>query len=234
MSPTDVAQIAYQAGFRGAGLIYAVAVSLAEDGSGNPNATNTTGNTPPSTDRGLWQINSYWHPEVTDAMAFDPLSAAQAAFRISNGGTDWSQWSTWPGAAGAELVRAANAVANANIQVVPGGPQPITSATPSDVAGIGQQISNTIGSIPSGTDVISSINDAAKTIGQIPISIGQGLDQLKNLGAFFQQPDLWIRFLMILGGGILILIGLSLTALSFIKPESFSIPELAAAAAKVI
>ncbi|MCW7991202.1 hypothetical protein XF35_39850, partial [Streptomyces platensis subsp. clarensis] len=88
------AQVGYNAGFRGDDLVTAVAVALAES-SCDPSATNTTNNTPPSRDRGLWQINDYWHPEVADACAYDAQCNANAAYTISNGGTNWQPWSTY-------------------------------------------------------------------------------------------------------------------------------------------
>ncbi|MEU3756924.1 transglycosylase SLT domain-containing protein, partial [Streptomyces olivoreticuli] len=88
------AQVGYNAGWRGEALELAVAVALAES-SCNPSASNTTNNTPPSTDRGLWQINNYWHKEVDDACAYDPQCNANAAYRISNGGRNWDPWSTY-------------------------------------------------------------------------------------------------------------------------------------------
>lgn len=43
---------------------------------------------------GLWQINTRVHPYSVDAMK-DPLKNAAAAMQISNGGTDWSPWTTY-------------------------------------------------------------------------------------------------------------------------------------------
>lgn len=48
-----------------------------------------------SRDRGLWQINDVYHPDVSDGCAFDPFCNAQAMFRISHGGTNWNPWSTY-------------------------------------------------------------------------------------------------------------------------------------------
>jgi hypothetical protein len=51
----------------------------------NPTATNT--NTDKSIDRGIFQINSAWHPEVTADQAFDPEFAARffcKAFKSGN------------------------------------------------------------------------------------------------------------------------------------------------------
>ncbi|MER5481578.1 hypothetical protein ABT026_32115, partial [Streptomyces sp. NPDC002734] len=94
-APSDLcAQVGHTAGFRGEALVTAVAVALAES-SCDPKATNTSNNTPPSADRGLWQINDYWHPEVSDACAYNAQCNANAAFTISSRGTDWQPWSTY-------------------------------------------------------------------------------------------------------------------------------------------
>jgi peptidoglycan hydrolase-like protein with peptidoglycan-binding domain len=94
LTDVQVADVAFTAGFRGDALITAIAVALAESG-GRTDAVNTVGNTPSSRDRGLWQINSYWHPEVSDAQAFNPAGCAQAAYRISAQGTSWRPWTTF-------------------------------------------------------------------------------------------------------------------------------------------
>jgi peptidoglycan hydrolase-like protein with peptidoglycan-binding domain len=86
--------VARCAGFPERALATALSVCIAESGL-NTSARNTAGNHPPSTDRGLWQINSYWHPEVPDAAAYSALGSARAAFRISCGGSVWGQWSTY-------------------------------------------------------------------------------------------------------------------------------------------
>jgi hypothetical protein len=44
-------------------------------------------------DRGVFQINSRWHPHVRDAEAFDPAANVRYAHALSHGGTDWSAWS---------------------------------------------------------------------------------------------------------------------------------------------
>lgn len=96
----QVAVHAYRAGFRGQGLVTAVAVSGAETGGSfdadlNSPPNHTSGPDNGSIDRGLWQLNSYWHREVSNADAHDPDAAARAAYRISNGGTNWRAWSTY-------------------------------------------------------------------------------------------------------------------------------------------
>lgn len=90
---SSLMDILRQAGFRGDGLQMAYAIVMAESG-GRANASNSTGNSH-GVDRGIFQINSYWHSEVSDAAAYDPLRAAKAAYRISKGGTDWHEWATY-------------------------------------------------------------------------------------------------------------------------------------------
>jgi hypothetical protein len=69
------------------------AIMMAES-SGKTDARN--GNNPNGgIDRGPWQINSRWHPEVTDTVADTPELAAVEVDRISKHGLDWTQWSTF-------------------------------------------------------------------------------------------------------------------------------------------
>jgi hypothetical protein len=91
-SAIQIARVAEQAGFRGQGWVISVAVSLAESG-GWTRARQI--NIDCSVDRGLWQINSRWHHEVSNRQAFKPRRAARAAHRISVGGSDWTQWTTY-------------------------------------------------------------------------------------------------------------------------------------------
>ncbi len=95
--PIDqVAQISYDAGFRGDGLVKAIAIGWAES-SFIPDNFNVHDNTPPSRDRGLWEINDFYHKEVSDACAYDPACAAGQVYRISKGGKDWHEWTTYLG-----------------------------------------------------------------------------------------------------------------------------------------
>ena len=93
LSIQQLTQYAQQAGFSGSGLQNIVAISMAESG-GNPTAQNCN-NPGGSCDRGVLQINSYWHSEVSNSCANDPACAFQQAFRISGNGTNFSQWTTF-------------------------------------------------------------------------------------------------------------------------------------------
>lgn len=92
ISQSDATTYAQQAGFSGAGLLIILAIAHAESGL-NPLAQNT--NTDGSIDRGIVQINSRWHPEVSDSCAYNPACAFKAAFTISNKGTSFTPWTTY-------------------------------------------------------------------------------------------------------------------------------------------
>lgn len=81
------------AGFSGPPAITIVAIAKAESGL-DTLITHSQGNSA-GVDRGILQINSFYHPEVSDAAAFNPSTAFAAAYRISNGGQDFTQWATY-------------------------------------------------------------------------------------------------------------------------------------------
>lgn len=74
----------------------ATAVAIAwHESRGNSGIVNDKNNTPAgSRDRGLWQFNDHWNPQVTDACAFDPDCSTKAAadlFRRAG----WQPWATF-------------------------------------------------------------------------------------------------------------------------------------------
>jgi len=78
--PTDVAPLSIPEIIKRAadkyGVSYTLALQVAKCESGlNPLARNV--NKEGSIDRGLYQINSKWHPEVTEQQADDPVFAAE-------------------------------------------------------------------------------------------------------------------------------------------------------------
>ena len=93
LSDKQIAQYARNnGGLHGNGLVISIAVALAES-QGWTKAVLI--NTDCSRDRGVWQINSKWHSEVSDAQAFNPATCAQQAARISSNGTNWTPWTTY-------------------------------------------------------------------------------------------------------------------------------------------
>ena len=92
---TAVAKLAKAAGVACSGDRIAIAVAVAKAESGfRPDATNTAGNAH-GIDRGLWQVNSYWHPEVSKTCALSPSCNARAMYNISKKGTYWKPWWTY-------------------------------------------------------------------------------------------------------------------------------------------
>jgi len=71
----------------------AVAVAMAES-SGNCGATHQNSDSHSSIDRGLWQINSYWHPECSANCALDCACNAGCAVSVWQS-SGWSAWATW-------------------------------------------------------------------------------------------------------------------------------------------
>ncbi len=123
-----LAVAAAQAGFTGQGLRLAVAVGLAESG-GNPTARGANPPTPGcpagSTDRGAWQLNTCYHPEVSGACADDLACAARQTYRISAGGGEWREWTTYTsGAYLAQLAAADQAIAVLVVPSAAGGIPP--------------------------------------------------------------------------------------------------------------
>jgi hypothetical protein len=95
LSYLAVARLVRNAGVSCSGDRIATAVAVARaESSFRPTITNTAGNAH-GIDRGLWQINSYWHPEVSAACALSASCNARATARISKGATRWSEWWTY-------------------------------------------------------------------------------------------------------------------------------------------
>lgn len=101
LSETQMVNYLTQAGFTGSGLEAALKIARAESNwrtgaQGDKSLANEKwGNSV-----GLFQIRSLrassdeYYPERNAANLTDPLFNAKAAFKISNGGTNWNAWST--------------------------------------------------------------------------------------------------------------------------------------------
>jgi Lysozyme like domain len=107
---SELARIVVWTGFRGTPAARAVAIILAESG-GRTGARNWNGPTRGcpngSLDRGLAQINSCYHSEVSDTCAFDPYCNVAAMWRISSHGTSFSPWATFNSGAYRQFINAA-------------------------------------------------------------------------------------------------------------------------------
>jgi hypothetical protein len=95
LSASAIATFAANAGFSGPDLVTAVSIALAESG-GNPNALGDVGIGQGSF--GLWQINSFYHPEYDPdfTILYDPQTNANAAYSVySVSGRTFKPWSTF-------------------------------------------------------------------------------------------------------------------------------------------
>ena len=90
----DAATYAANAGFTGRSLAIILAIAIQESGL-DTNSINVNNDAQRSVDRGILQINNYWHKEVSDQCAFDPACAFVAGYRISQQGTNFNQWATF-------------------------------------------------------------------------------------------------------------------------------------------
>lgn len=89
-APGVLRDAAMRAGFRGPALEIALAVAMAE-GGGRIGAIGDNGQSVSS-----WQIHMPSHPQYDrNRLLTDPYYAAQAAFQISNGGTNWNPWTMY-------------------------------------------------------------------------------------------------------------------------------------------
>ena len=87
----QVAQAAYDAGFRSSSLVYAVAIADAES-SFELDAIDHDSNG--TADYGLWQINSSHGYNSSELLSSADYNAG-AAYSISGNGTDWDPWVTF-------------------------------------------------------------------------------------------------------------------------------------------
>lgn len=107
LTPAQIYQYAYRAGFRGGDLVTAVAVALRESG-GNTQAYNpesAAGTRPGSGSRGLWQIYGTAHPEFNNDLVYDPQANANAAYKVyREAGGRFTPWSTFNNGSASQLV----------------------------------------------------------------------------------------------------------------------------------
>jgi hypothetical protein len=85
------------AGFLGERLCIAVSVMWAESGRWTRawNINRNEDGTVRSIDRGLFQINSAAHPDVSEVEAFHPITNAEYASFLSRRGQHWGAWNAF-------------------------------------------------------------------------------------------------------------------------------------------
>jgi hypothetical protein len=89
--------VCHIAGFRGSKLTQAVALMTAESNrytkAWHENIITRDGrDIVDSVDRGLFQINSKWHPDLKWPDYWNPIKNAKYAYKISGEGRHWTAW----------------------------------------------------------------------------------------------------------------------------------------------
>jgi hypothetical protein len=135
ISIAQAQQYAQQAGFRGNAISTIVAIARAESGL-NPSAYNCAGNSA-GCDRGILQINSYYHSEVSDQCSYNPLCAFQQAYRISNNGTNFSPWTTYTSGAYKPYI---GSITSGAASPPPPAATPQSSSSPDFITGITEHV----------------------------------------------------------------------------------------------
>lgn len=162
----ELVRLNLQAGFGPEAAAIGAAIEQAES-SGNPQAVN-----PASGAAGLWQfMRETWAGLIRQGLAsgspFDPLAAARAAFNLSRGGTDWSDWEAYTSGAYRRYLAEAQAIVG---RVAAAAPPPLGGGfDPGDVAGalgrsLGQGLSGAAGTVGHGlADALAAALQNAQT-----------------------------------------------------------------------
>lgn len=200
-------QYAQQAGFFGSALNTIVAIAYAESrfvtDAFNPGYPADPNDPPGDIEQsaGVLQINLLAHPGITRAQANDPATAFKDAFAISNGGTNFTAWSTYTQPGPNNYTNFLSLTGGNTQGIIPPNPVPGTGPV--------------IGSIP-GLGSLPGIPDLPSWIGAI---LGRlGIPSLQDLG---------YRALFLFIGAVLFIIGL----IVLFRPEEKEAADIAIQAA---
>lgn len=185
---------------------FATAVAIRESGGDTAAYRDASKNKNGGNDRGLYQINSKWHPEVSDATAYDPVLATAAAYTISidkETGVGFKNWEAWDGAklGVAELRLAQDAARDAGHNVFIGA----LSSPPDD------------GFFDSVTDAAVDIYEAGSDVVD---AVTAPYDLIRKFLSFITSADWWKR--IGLGALGVVLVGVAIVLL-FAKDATESV-----------
>jgi hypothetical protein len=218
LTPNQIAQLAYNAGFRGSALRMAVAIALAES-SGDPNSYNPelqAGTKKNHGSRGLWQIYGTAHPEYDNAEMFNPVSNANAAFQVyKQAGNRFVPWSTFNNGSASKISQKLNVD-------LPTGEVNLSSGAASDITGgaiggmlTGGMIGGLTGAGASaGQAIEQNVTDQIKpniSISLLPENVKQGIE---NIDPQFVKKSMIFGFL----GFLFLTIGL-IMLISALTPQ---------------
>lgn len=136
------------------GVITGTAIVYRESGGKIRAFRDKTKNPAGGNDRGIWQFNDKYHPDVTDAIAYDPVAATKAAYAKSGG---FTHFKPWDGAkvTGAQLSVATKAAKDAGYKVFDTGVGAgVGSYDVTDLPIIGGAIDDAIGIATGGANAV--------------------------------------------------------------------------------
>lgn len=194
---------AYAAAAGAANPDTAAAIALAETGgTGNTNAHNVV---PPDNSYGPWQINMLGSlgPDrrkklgiTQNSQLFDPGINARAMVMISNGGTNWTPWSTYTSGKYKSYLPTVNS-SGTTVQPIINWNDPFGILPPSWES---QNHSP-------GGDALNNLGTAAGTATD---AAGTAADAIVKAGGWMSNASNWLRVLYVVAGGAIVLVGLNL------------------------
>lgn len=192
-STKEIAGLASMAGFSGEDLAIAVAVSRAENRTGNDQATHK--NADGSIDVGLWQMNNrYWG--TVEALK-SPTENAKQAKKASSSGRGWSNWTQYRNGAYRSFLAEAR-----------------KAAQDPDAEGALKKMTFTggfWGEAPS----LDQITDVP---GAILSGVNAVIDTVNNVASWLGDPHNWARIAYAVAGGALALVAASIFLQPGIEP----------------
>lgn len=228
MSAKQIAQVAYNAGWRGEQLVIATAVALAES-SGRYWVVNSIGCV------GLWQINVPVHKQWNTGDMKDPAKNAAAAMtQYKRAGNKWTPWEAYTGPDGrgsdgpytAQMGRARIAAAqikgggavdvdqdvtgggginSASFETISGGAVPANALEDFLRGLMGGLVDNSLGALEGTAAIGGGIVSIAKAALAVSVAVTRG-------AAWVAEPRNWLRVVEVLGGGAALFIGLKMLA----------------------
>lgn len=163
-----------------------------------------------SVDRGLWQINNVWHPEVSDTQADDPLAATSAAFRISAGFQHFTAWSTYTNGAYKRYLALTMDECQRQMDI---GPDALTAA----LAGIGGAM------VGAGGAAAGAVGDVAHAAVALPEFLAKLADS-----------HTWLRVVQVIGGLGAVALGLMLIERDMVSGAVGAVADTAGAVAEKV
>ena len=189
LTQAQIAQLAYQADFRGSSIPTITAIIMAESG-GNTNAVHVS-NIEHSV--GLAQINLKAHPTYNQQSLLNPLNNLKAAYAISNGGTNFNPWTTFTSGIYQQFLGTATSASSGlpTVNLNSLGAQNTAYVTNSQ----GQKVQ-----LPSILTPLNGAEKVAQTTAGVVTTIPKLIGDITKVG--------WIGFFQYLGGSIMITLGL--------------------------